>query len=152
MSKLVIPINASMFSPYELSFLLNNLDFYISNRENIIETINYTDDIIQSLYHYILYYEKTETFIDEIGDEKLEKIILDRINIAGYKGYIDIIDNQWEHPQIRVDRKKTYNKLKTIIKKIRDEKTFIEKDGKKRSKKKSKRKSKKRSKRSKRNK
>ena len=140
--KLMTKISNKEFTPYELSFLLNNLDFFISNRENIIETLDYKDDILNNLWHYIRYYEKTETFIDELGEEKLEKILLHIINNA-YKGDIDTFENQLEHPQIKVVRKKTYDILKKIIKKIRE--TFIKKiDGKRRSK--SKRRSKKRSK------
>ena len=106
-------------SPYEEKFILNNLDILIQNYRNIREmTDSYEETLFYKLTHFIIWYSD-ESLLNRFGEENLEKIINFEIN-ESYKGNINLFEEQLEHPHVRVDRKKTYDILKKIIKKIKE--------------------------------
>ena len=114
-------------SPYEEKFILNNLDILIQNYRNIREmTDSYEKTLFYKLSHFIIWYSD-ESLLNRFGEENLEKIINFEIN-ERYKGNINLFEEQLEHHQIRVDRKKSYDILKKIIKKIREPKDEKPKD------------------------
>ena len=110
--------NKKYLSPYEENFTLNNLDFLIQNYKNISDE---EGGIITKLTIFIIWILE-EPILNRFNEEKLQKIINFEIN-GRYKGNIKLFEEQLEHHQVRADRKKTYDTLKKIIEKIKEEKT-----------------------------